>query len=121
MQSFNILTYSKNNFDLGSLKFKPFPAKENPYRWLESKIYKSESTIRRWTYDWESPSGAQPTFTEILTLVHITKSSRLSELLEDMLSGATPEEQKHNHSNVIRKMAQHVRELADKLEELAEE
>jgi len=98
-----------------------FPAKENPYRWLESKIYKSERTIRRWAYDWESPSGAQPTFADVLRLVHITKSSRLSELLKDILSGATPEELKHNHGNVIKKMAHHVRELADKLEELAEE
>ena len=96
-----------------------FPAEESPYRWLESKIRKSEKTIRRWTYDWETTSGAQPTFSDFLTLVHFTKSSRLSELLEDMLSGATPEEQKHNHSNVIKKMAYHVRELADKLDELA--
>ncbi len=102
--------------DLPNSRF--FDKGKDPYSWLASTLKKSEKTIRNWTFDWNTASGTMPTINDFLTLLYLTKSKRPVELLENITSDATPEEQEKNHGDTIIKVSRHIRDLADTLEKM---
>ncbi len=98
-----------------------FQVNMDPYKWLSDSIDKKERTIRSWTYDWDSASGATPTFMDLINLIKLTKSTRLVEIIESIVSDATIEEQEKNHGKMLKHAAIIVRDLAVQLDNLADE
>ncbi|MFC1728904.1 hypothetical protein ACFL6I_01090 [candidate division KSB1 bacterium] len=101
------------------LNYPDFPQHMDPYRWLSARLNKNERTVRGWALDWSSPSGTKPTVIDLLMITHVTKSQRPLELFRDLTSDATPEQQEKNHGDLLRAMANHVRDLADTLDMLS--
>ena len=91
----------------------------DPYRWLSSVFGKTDRTIRAWTYNWSGPSGAKPTIFDFFYLVSIAGSGRAIDLLSNMGSSITPEEQLKRYGNLINTIAVHIQELVDDLKGLA--
>lgn len=99
--------------DLPNTKW--FPKAVDPYEWLADIMKKSEKTIRGWTCDWSSSSGAKPTIVDFLNLIYITKSQRSIELIKGLLEDASPEELAKNHGNILKKIANDMIELGEKI------
>ncbi|MCP4727419.1 MAG: hypothetical protein GY863_20445 [bacterium] len=100
---------------------KGFLTNADPYKWLSEAMDKTERTIRGWTYDWESSSGAAPSFSDLILLIKVTKSTRLVEIINSLVSEATIEEQEKNHGIMLKHAANIVRDLAGELDNLADE
>ena len=97
-----------------------FPPGGDPYKWLSERLKKSERALRGWGYDWNGPSGFKPNLIDFLTLIYMSKSRRGIEFLEELIQDATPEQREKSHGNVLKKVAQHIKELADTIDNLAE-
>lgn len=97
-----------------------FSNSEETYKYLSGIFNKSVRTLRAWGTDWESSSGTQPTIMDFLRLVHITKSKRPIELLEQLISDASPEQAARNHNDLIKHLVERIRNFADTIEELSD-
>ena len=93
-----------------------FQTGEDSYRYIASCLNKHERSIRNWVCNWDAPGGARPTLIDFLLLVHITKSKRPIKLLKDLISDATPEQLKKNHDTTMLNIAEHIRGIADTIE-----
>jgi len=97
-----------------------FTPESDPYKWLASNMKKNIRVLRGWAYDWNSSSGMRPTLNDFLKIIYITKSRRAIELLEEIISNATPEQKARNHGDLLKQVAAGMRELADHIESIAE-
>ncbi|MFC1477598.1 hypothetical protein ACFL6L_03920 [candidate division KSB1 bacterium] len=97
-----------------------FPGKTDPYKWLSKKIGKSARLLRAWAYDWESPSGIRPNIIDFFNIIYLAKSQRPVELFEGIITDATAKQKLQNHGNLLKKIAVHIRELADTIDTISE-
>lgn len=98
-----------------------FPAAMDPYVWLSDVLHKSEKTIRGWTIDWTSSSGAKPTIIDFFNLIYLTRSQRPAELIQTLQADATPEELAKNHGDVLKNIAQHIIDVGEKVMSMVNE
>jgi len=92
----------------------------DPYKWLGALFGKTERGIRAWTYDWSGQSGSRPNVEDFFYLVSIAGSNRAVAFLNSIGSGITPKEQVKHYGNLIKTIADHIQELVDDLNGLAE-
>lgn len=92
----------------------------DPYEWVGEKIGKKAKTIRSWTYDWSSSSGASPTVVDFFSLINILGKSKVISFLECLNSNNSPESQAEEYGNLIKTIAERLRKLADDLDTLSE-
>ncbi len=91
----------------------------DPYSFLVDIFKKNERSIKAWTYDWESDSGTRPTIMDFLLLIKLTRSTRILEFMKLLITSDSPDEMAVQHSDLLQTMADHMRDLADKLEGLS--
>jgi len=96
---------------------KHLPNGWDPYKWLAQHLRKSDTVIRRWTYDWESSSGAMPTIDSFFEIARLTNSKRILHFTENIIGN--PIEQADLFGNRITGMASIFRGFADQLEIMA--
>ncbi len=96
-----------------------FPDGMDPYKWLADVLGKHERSVKAWTYDWGEESGTKPTIIDFLRIIKITRSQRTMEFIKCLIYEGSPEEHADDHNELVMNIAEVMRDLADRIEQIS--
>jgi len=92
---------------------KVIPQNSNCYEWVSKYLGRSKSTIRKWTYDWNTKNGSPIPFIDLLKLASLSNSRSLLRFVETVVEGSSKDIAKE-HSIMINKIGSELVEVGKK-------